>query len=144
VFTRSSFLVRKGSRDPDAAVELNYRDVITFAKIADGTSKTAMVTEKRIPVDAYNGRNPALPDDDRGWSDGWDLDTLRSTICPPIPDTGRPVGNEAILPGSAHTAGVITAFADGSVHLINFDIDVETWNRIGHRADGESIASDAF
>ena len=30
-------------------------------------------------------------------------------------------------------------FGDGSVTGINFDVDLETLNRLGNRADGETI-----
>jgi prepilin-type processing-associated H-X9-DG protein len=41
--------------------------------------------------------------------------------------------------GSAHPGGINAAFADGSVTGLSFDIDRETFNRLGHRDDGELI-----
>ena len=43
--------------------------------------------------------------------------------------------------GSAHTAGLNTGFADGSVRFINYDIEPETFNRMAHRSDGGSEQS---
>jgi hypothetical protein len=33
-------------------------------------------------------------------------------------------------------------FADGSVTFIKYDVDLETFNRLGNRADGETITGD--
>jgi hypothetical protein len=33
-------------------------------------------------------------------------------------------------------------FADGSVTFIKFDVDLETFNRLGNRADGEVITQE--
>ncbi len=118
--------------------DMNYDPPTTMRRIKDGTSKTAMVTEKRLRT----GEAPGGPDDDRGWSDGWDIDTVRSTICQPTPD-GPPGGFDwpvfALIAGSAHTAGMNTVFADGHVEFVNYDIDLETWNLMGHRDDGQTF-----
>jgi prepilin-type processing-associated H-X9-DG protein len=46
--------------------------------------------------------------------------------------------------GSRHSAGVNAVFADGSVHFLNYGIDLETLNNIGHRADGQVLDSTEF
>jgi prepilin-type N-terminal cleavage/methylation domain-containing protein/prepilin-type processing-associated H-X9-DG protein len=113
------------------------------AQITDGSSKTMMVAEKYIRADSYLGGSPS---DDTGWSDGWDPDTMRCTCIPPLNDgtTNYPfTGNigdepgvpvwETFLTGSAHTGGFNAVFADGSVHTINYDIDVFVYNALGTR-----------
>jgi prepilin-type processing-associated H-X9-DG protein len=134
VIVRSSYLVNNST---GVVTDLNYTPICRMRHIKDGTSKTAMVSEKRLRVPYV----PGAADDDRGWSDGWDIDTQRLTICPPLQDSTRGVysfGN-TVSPGSAHSNGINTVYADGSVTLIAYDIDVETFNRIGHRSDGEPI-----
>jgi prepilin-type processing-associated H-X9-DG protein len=42
-------------------------------------------------------------------------------------------------PGSAHPNGLNAVFADGSTTTINYAIDMETFNRLGHRSDGETV-----
>ena len=48
-------------------------------------------------------------------------------------------GDFAYSFGSAHPGGMNALFADGSVTSISYDIDRETFNRLGHRSDGETI-----
>jgi prepilin-type processing-associated H-X9-DG protein len=122
---------------------------MTMAKIPDGTSKTLLVGEKRLRPSEYAGnstRPGARPRqapkfDDRGWADGWDYDHLRSTMYPILQDGETPDTDDefAYSFGSAHSSGMNAVFADGSVAFIGFDIDRETFNRLGHRNDGETI-----
>ena len=135
VIVRSSF-VKADLNDP-APRDLGYDPVTTVRRIKDGLSKTAVVAEKRINVRSQ----PGAAYDDRGWSDGWDLDTIALGLCQPVADSQLNVADRAnaISSGSRHAAGMNVVYADGAVHFINFDIDVETWNRICHRSDGEMI-----
>jgi prepilin-type N-terminal cleavage/methylation domain-containing protein len=114
-----------------------------MSKITDGTSKTMLIAEKYIRSDLYLGGSPS---DDRGWADGWDPDTMRSTGIPPMNDaevdneytgtpgisSGAPCWYTLVL-GSAHTGGYNAVFADGSVHTINYDVDIYVHNSLGTR-----------
>jgi hypothetical protein len=127
---------------------------ITFAKITDGTSSTLVVGEKRLePIDEVVG-NDAVGGyitgdwhDDRGWSDGWDPDALRCTICeigqdrPITPAEGSVNGYRF---GSAHSSGMNAGFADASVQFLSYDIDQETFNRMGNRMDDELVDREAL
>jgi prepilin-type N-terminal cleavage/methylation domain-containing protein len=114
--------------------------------IEDGTSNTLLIGEKFVRPDRYEG---GMAGDDRGWSDGWDPDTMRSTCFPPMQDAdiGDPAntGNlywesaDVLNFGSAHAAAFNCAFVDGSVHSINYDIDPTTFDRLGDRRDGEVV-----
>jgi hypothetical protein len=118
---------------------------ISFEHIEDGSSSTMVIGEKRL--------QPGLVlisdwHDDRGWSDGWDPDTLRLTQCQPAPDAdlaGGTLGNRA-LPysfGGAHPTGMNAGFADASVRTVNYEIDVEVFNYLGHRSDGQTVSTEA-
>ena len=48
----------------------------------------------------------------------------------------------AVTARSHHTGAVNTAFMDGSVHLINDEIDLRVWRAMGTRAGGEVVPSD--
>jgi prepilin-type processing-associated H-X9-DG protein len=41
--------------------------------------------------------------------------------------------------GSAHTGGFNATFADGSVHTINYAVDIVIFNALGTRAGGEIV-----
>ncbi|MCG8451120.1 MAG: DUF1559 domain-containing protein, partial [Pirellulales bacterium] len=81
VFVRGSYYVTKN--DGTLQSPLNYGKLVTHSRIEDGSSNTAMITEKRIRTDKSGDLRVA--EDDRGWSDGWDLDTLVFSLCQPHP-----------------------------------------------------------
>ena len=62
---------------------VRYPMSIGFAQVTDGLSQTLMLGEKWL-----NPRNYGSGDwhDDRGWTDGWDPDIVRSTAAPPVRD----------------------------------------------------------
>jgi prepilin-type processing-associated H-X9-DG protein len=128
---------------PAPGKHIGYMTKMNFNKITDGSSKTLLASEKWVHNSLYEGSGGQA--DDRGWSDGWDFDALRSTIVRPRsdsegnPPSGDSTETENYLLGSAHPGGINVLFADGSVSGVGFDVDLETLNRLGHRADGETI-----
>ncbi|MBX3435162.1 MAG: DUF1559 domain-containing protein [Pirellulales bacterium] len=121
------------------------------AQISDGTSNTMMIGEKYVYQQHYDGRGND-PSDDRGWLDGWDPDTMRSTMAQPLSDgvwrslcaADNPADrsrlyNQTYMFGSAHSAGFNSAFADGSVRSISYDVPIEVLNSIGTKG-GEAGA----
>jgi hypothetical protein len=126
--------------DSGARHTTNFYTKISYKSITDGTSKTLVISEKRLAPSRY-----LVGDwhDDRGWSDGWDPDTLRSTICSFGPDQELKLNNSVETDlagyrlGSAHPSGMSSGFADGSTRFLSFDIDMELLNRLAHRSDGE-------
>jgi prepilin-type N-terminal cleavage/methylation domain-containing protein/prepilin-type processing-associated H-X9-DG protein len=126
---------------------LGFMVKMTFAKITDGSSKTLLAADKWVHNSLYDGAGAA---DNKGWSDGWDFDGLRSTLIRPRPDSEDPPPvltppNDHIDPGnyplgSAHPGGINVLFGDGSVAAVTFDLDLETLNRLGNRSDGETNA----
>jgi hypothetical protein len=120
----------------------NVPQPTSFAKITDGASKTLLVAEKYVFINSYSGGSAS---DDRGWLDGWDPDTMRSTCTYPLQDSQQndvstPTGaqHETFLFGSAHSSAFNSVFADGSVHSINYDVDLHIFNSLGTR-NGESV-----
>lgn len=128
-------------------------------EITDGLSNTMMIGEKVVRSDLYEGNMDGSGNgsrsDDRGWSDGWDPDTVRLTALPPLSDgdtsicfNGDPQvsqyctgGQDVFFFGSAHTSGINSAFADGSVHQFSFDVDVNVFNALGSKNGEEVIDS---
>jgi prepilin-type processing-associated H-X9-DG protein len=117
---------------------------MTFSKITDGASKTLLAADKWVHNSLYLGDTNGQGDD-AGWSDGWDFDGLRSTLTKPLSDNedpppdGTPTDVRNYPFGSAHPGGINALFADGSVTGIGFDVDLETFNRLGNRLDGETL-----
>ena len=140
VITRSPYLVESGSKGlvPGKIRDLGY-PLVKHASISDGASNTGMLCEKRLTPSAYD---VDAWYDDRGWSDGWDPDTMRFSACRPRndnDDVGLSGDEDGNTPGSAHPAGFHIAYADGSVNVISYEINVETFIQIGNRADGETV-----
>jgi len=136
VMTRSNLSVNGANR-----ITTGFYTKITFAKITDGTSNTLVLGEKRLQPANYDVGDWH---DDKGWSDGWDPDMLRVTIClfqPDGPTDAASVRMAGFRFGGPHPGGMNSAFADGSSHFVQFDIDRETFNRLGHRSDGEYVES---
>ncbi len=134
-------IIVRGSYFPDGNgnyVNKGYGGLTSTRKVRDGMSKTAIVGEKYVAIRDYTSSAP--DSDDRGWSDGWDYDTIRSAVCPPASD-GNPAPNEQrrddTTIGSSHASGFNCVFADGAVHFLNYDIDQKTLNLIAHRSDGQ-------
>lgn len=111
-----------------------------IAQITDGLSNTLMLGEKRLHPDDYGGNRWH---DDRGWSDGWDPDQMRSTAYPYRQD-----GDDKTLTlreygfcfGSAHPGGMNCVYADGSIHTMDYDIEWKLLNTYAHRSDGSGKA----
>jgi prepilin-type N-terminal cleavage/methylation domain-containing protein len=110
-----------------------------LAHVVDGTSNVLLISEKRL-----DSRNYASGDwhDDQGWIDGWDPDVVRYTGYQPQRDA--PGGVSGYEFGAAHSSGICSVFCDGSVHIINYSVDLTTFNNLGHRLDGAPVPLDAL
>ena len=126
-------------RRMDATVA-NRLTPVTMAEVRDGLSNTLCVGEKKVNV-AFLGRYQS--DDNEGYTDGWDWDTVRETEILPSPDVNDPVNSshpDSVF-GSSHPSGLNAVFADGSVHFITYSIDLNTWRFLGNRNDGQYLKS---
>jgi prepilin-type N-terminal cleavage/methylation domain-containing protein len=143
VIVRSSYFVSDGTGASGNPVvrDLGLPRPTSFRQISDGASNTAVLCEKRIGADLYDGLNPdgsSRIDDDAGWSDGWDYDTMRLAYCRPLADSSEINGGYTpfMTAGAAHTGIFNCTYADGSVHSVNYDVDLELFNQLANKADG--------
>jgi prepilin-type N-terminal cleavage/methylation domain-containing protein/prepilin-type processing-associated H-X9-DG protein len=123
----------------------HQRSQVKLSDVTDGASNTFLLGEKYINRDDYtNGCD---------WGDaasmycGGDRELLRWTGYlgavgnPPTPDrsTLAPEGSYVQWFGSAHLLGFNMSFCDGSVRMVSYSIDGETYRRLGNRKDGLPI-----
>ena len=135
VIVRGNYFVKNGT-----ATTLDYPSATRMKNIQDGASKAVVVLEKRLLLPYQAGTHNE--DDDEGYATGYDFDAVRTTLCPPQPDGTQSIaGSKASFrtPGSAHQSGLNAVFADGSVALLSYEIDPETFNCLGHREDGQNL-----
>jgi prepilin-type N-terminal cleavage/methylation domain-containing protein len=137
---------------------------IRMSNIVDGTSNTMAVAEKFIATNHYQNWEFS---EDKGAFHGYDNGYVRSTVAinvmqgvttqagdpvlnNPMRDTpmkesangGNTAWRSAFLFGSNHTAGINAVMGDGSVRMISFSISPQTFNALGHIADGSVLGSD--
>jgi prepilin-type processing-associated H-X9-DG protein len=107
---------------------------IAYEDITDGTGNTIYFGEKRI-------EGPDL-----GWSSGTRA-SLRNTGSP-INQTMVRTNDPATMPvggfSSYHPGGVNIAFGDGSIRFVRETIQMDVYQHLGHRADGETVGGDQF
>jgi prepilin-type N-terminal cleavage/methylation domain-containing protein len=108
---------------------------VGFGQIRDGASNTMLVGEKCVDPRYYKS---GAWHDDRGWTDGWDPDVIRSTTFAPKQDKPA-ISNVGYRFGSAHPGGFHCVLADGSVRRISYGVDRDVFNALGHRQDGQTI-----
>jgi prepilin-type N-terminal cleavage/methylation domain-containing protein/prepilin-type processing-associated H-X9-DG protein len=114
------------------------KSTVKLALVTDGLSNTFMVGEKYLSPNNYtNGADAA---DNENLYVGFDNDNSRSTggsYFPPRQDT-KLLANLQIF-GSAHPGGFNVVMCDGSVRVIQYSIDQNSYRYLGNRMDGEVI-----
>jgi prepilin-type processing-associated H-X9-DG protein/prepilin-type N-terminal cleavage/methylation domain-containing protein len=114
--------------------------ITRFADIADGSSNTLLVGDKRLNL---TDLGTPQPDDNEGYTSGWDEDTIRQTDLPPLRDA-RGTGTGRLRFGSSHPGRFNMAFADGSVRSISYSINPTVFSYLGNKADGNVVDSNDY
>ncbi|MEO2047969.1 MAG: DUF1559 domain-containing protein [Pirellulales bacterium] len=104
-------------------------------QVTDGLSQTMMYGEKWLNTTEYESGSWH---DDRGWTDGYDPDIVRSTSLLPRADDPTENNDDAFAMGGAHPSSMNACFGDGSVHVISFDVDPIIYNYWGNREDSRT------
>ena len=126
-----------GTSHNGAVVERAVDPAVRLADLQDGTTNTLIVAEKQQNLNNFGGSGG----DNEPWPDsGWDVDNIRFGILtqPPAPDSDYPVEPPTLWSnrfGASHSAVFNGAFADGSVRVISYNINPETFRRMTVRND---------
>ncbi|MDX1963704.1 MAG: DUF1559 domain-containing protein [Pirellulales bacterium] len=117
------------------------RGSVLVKHVTDGLSKTLLYGEKSLNLKFLEAISGTDQDNDQGWNLGYDWDVVRWTAGTPIPDRfiEGSWGSNSNLFGSGHPAGLQIVMADASVHTISFEINRVTFQRLGHKSDGNII-----
>lgn len=112
------------------------RSEIKMRHIVDGTSKTYLICEKYLnPADYATGRDGG---DNETWCTGYNNDNFRVTNQEPLQDTFGYRSTTRM--GSVHSGGFNASFCDGSVHFVNYDVDLLLHQQNGNRRDLKTVA----
>jgi prepilin-type N-terminal cleavage/methylation domain-containing protein len=112
---------------------------VRLASVFKGTSNTMLAGEKYLH--RQNATTAPTCNDDQGWTDGWDNDTMgfgravagsststaTSPIVTPVPNADNTNWDCGMVFGGPHVVGIQIALCDGSVRFIQFSVDPDTW-----------------
>lgn len=116
---------------------ITQASTVRVAQIVDGTSKTALIGEKAMDPNHYEtgqGLN-----DDQSWATGVDYDSqgyTGRTGFVYVPSQDRVGADVRFYFGSAHVGGMNMSFCDGSVRVIDYDMDERPYKWLGSRDKG--------
>lgn len=117
-----------------AVIRGGTSDPIRLAKITDGTSSTIIVGERRCNMARRN--DPTMADENNGWIDGYDWDTVRWGYAMFAVDyRSSSIGSSREF-GAQHPGGCQFVFADGSVRILSYSMDFQIFRNGLEREDG--------
>ncbi len=113
---------------------------VRSAEVTDGLSNSFLLGDKRLNRTRLG---TPQPDDNEGYTCGWNEDTIRRTTRKPSPDfLGDPTLFGGEMFGSSHPAHLNVALADGSVRQLLYSIDSKVFQSIGDIGDGQVVSLD--
>lgn len=115
---------------------------VTISEISDGTSKTLILGEKSDLIGTHPGIWPGLRLDRCDQCSGAAIYAVGGLVDFVMNQDagGNNWRNERVF-SSRHPGGVLFAFADGHVEFLSEGIDPTTYERLGVRNDGQTIAA---
>jgi prepilin-type N-terminal cleavage/methylation domain-containing protein/prepilin-type processing-associated H-X9-DG protein len=112
---------------------------VSLANVPDGTSNTLMVGERNYNL-AHFGESWQW-DENNGYIDGYDWDTIRWGYQPPAPDRHDDSYYDHRF-GSSHPTGFNALFGDGAVRFVRYGVPLDMWQRVCNREDGLPVDFD--
>jgi prepilin-type N-terminal cleavage/methylation domain-containing protein/prepilin-type processing-associated H-X9-DG protein len=112
-----------------------------IADVTDGTTNTLLISEKRLNL---RDLGTDQPNDNEGYTAGFDEDTICSADDPPERDFvgNGPDGQRRF--GASHASGINAVFADGSVHVIRYGAPADFFRNLCNRSDGQVLSANDF
>jgi hypothetical protein len=112
---------------------------VSIESITDGTSNTLMIGEKYLDRAIVTTSTDC--NDDQGYTDGWDNDTICFANGPPAtpPLQDGIVGTCGLYFGTPHFVYMESVFCDGSVHTISLSITPAVFGQLCSINDGQVI-----
>jgi prepilin-type N-terminal cleavage/methylation domain-containing protein/prepilin-type processing-associated H-X9-DG protein len=123
--------------DGSAANTNGSSRVVKMAHLmAKGTSNTLLIGEKLVDTSKAQGGSAAC-NDDQGWTDGWDNDTIcfangqngngGAPAPPQLNGPTPPAGGCGSVFGGPHPSGMNIVLCDGSVRNIRYNLNPTAW-----------------
>jgi prepilin-type N-terminal cleavage/methylation domain-containing protein len=125
--------------DQNGVVLPNSNGGLRLSAITDGTSNTLLAGERNFNREHFN--QSWQYDENNGYIDGWDWDTIRWGYEAPAPDRYDDSYYDWRF-GSSHPAGFNAVFADGSVRLLRYTVALPVFQRACMRSDGQAFNLD--
>lgn len=116
--------------------------LIRMSDVTDGTASTYLAGEKYIMPDYYVTGEDVGDNEAAFVGENQDIVRWTSPNFPPYADT--PGQNNSWAFGSAHSNGFHMSFCDGSVHAMNYSIDLNVHLCLGNRKDGTVIDGKSY
>jgi prepilin-type N-terminal cleavage/methylation domain-containing protein/prepilin-type processing-associated H-X9-DG protein len=111
------------------------------SEVTDGLTTTLLLAEKRLNL---AGLGSPQPDDNEGYTVGWDEDVIRRTDVAPEPDFRGTSWDKGRHFGSSHLNRMNAVFGDGSVRPVAYSIDPGVFSRLGNKSDGQAVGDGDF
>lgn len=116
---------------------------IAVKHVPDGLSKTAMIMEKHVFINWYTtGEDWG---DNETWCTGFNNDNFRPTQYRPVRDATTDQYTKSAgryITGSSHQAGIHVCMGDGSVTTVDYAVEREVYQQMGHRGNGAELIPD--
>jgi prepilin-type N-terminal cleavage/methylation domain-containing protein len=116
---------------------------VATTDISDGSSNTLMIGERNCNLTYLNRASLLMWDENNGYVDGWDWDTMRFGNDPPMRDR-RDNSFASLQFGSSHPAGCLFVLGDGSVRMIHYGVDPTLFKAVCGRNDKMPVNSDGL